>query len=97
MLIALVLLTLAVTVVILALLGLLLAGIRREDRAPELACRPPTLVTGLARRLVGLHVRRPPTPVSAYDARPNSYPAQTARAEGPATPHEVATSDRRSQ
>jgi len=68
MLIALVSLTLAVAVIILVLLGLLLTSIRREDHAPELAGRPPTLITAFTRRLCGLHVRRPTTPDPA-DAR----------------------------
>lgn len=60
MLIVLILIAVAVTLVVLVLLALLAVVIRREDRAPELAVRPPTLVKAFARRLAGLHVRRPP-------------------------------------
>ncbi len=70
MLIALVL-TLALALTILVLLGLLLVGIHREDRAPGLACRPPTLVTALTRRLVGLHVQKLSASRSARDVPPN--------------------------
>ena len=72
MLIALVSVTLAVAVIGVVLFGLLLTSIRREDHGPELACRPPTLVTALARRLCGLHVRRPVTPGPA-DARLGAF------------------------
>jgi hypothetical protein len=75
MLIALVLLTLAATLVVFMLLGLLLVGIRREDRAPELASRAPTLVTALTRHLVGLHVRRPTAAESVGEVRPRACPA----------------------
>jgi hypothetical protein len=71
MLIALALLTLTATLVILVLLGFLLVSIRREDRSPELACRPPTRVAALMRHLCGLHVRRPPTRGPADRARPD--------------------------
>jgi hypothetical protein len=50
--------TLALAFVIVAVLALLLASIRREGRSPRLACRPPTPGTALARRLCGLYVRR---------------------------------------
>ena len=72
MLIALVLITLAVTLLIVVLLVFLCAGIRTEDRGSDLGCRPPTLVTALTRRVLGLHVRRPVTPDSVGDPRPDS-------------------------
>ena len=76
MLIALAAITLAATLMILVLLSFLLISIHREDRAPELACRPPTRVTALIRHLCGLHVRSPPT----------SGPADHARQGGRLTP-----------
>jgi len=72
MLIPLALLILAVSLFILVLFSLLLVSIRREDRGPELACRPPTMVTALTRRLCGLHVRRRETPGPADDSRLDS-------------------------
>jgi hypothetical protein len=75
MLIALLVITVASTLVVLVLLGLLLVGIRREDRAPELASRPSTLVTALTRHLIGLHVRRPAAAGSVGEDRPKSCPA----------------------
>ena len=72
MLIAFALITLAMTLLVVVLLGFLCAGIRKEDRGSDLGCRPPTLVTALTRRVVGLHVRRPVTPGSTGDPRPDS-------------------------
>lgn len=69
--IALILVSLAVAVLVLVLLGLLAVAIRREDRAAELAGWPPTLVTGIARRMVGLHVRRPPISGAVGDVQPH--------------------------
>jgi hypothetical protein len=52
---------LAVTVIIVlvALLVLVRAGIRHQERAGCLACQPPGLSTALARRMAGLYVRDP--------------------------------------
>ncbi len=58
MLVVLGLLTLAVTLMILVLLGFVLVTIRKEDRSPELASRPPTLAAALTRHLCGLHIRK---------------------------------------
>jgi len=72
MLIALALITLAMSLLIVVLLGFLRAGIRTEDRGSDLGCRPPTLITALTRRVLGLHVRRPVTPCSIGDSCPDS-------------------------
>jgi hypothetical protein len=52
---------LAVTVVIalVALLVLVRAGIRRQERTGCLACQPPGLSAALARRMAGLYVSQP--------------------------------------
>ena len=49
------------------LLAVLRIGIRAEDEAGELPDRPPTLITGLARRLLGLHIRKTALPGPAAD------------------------------
>jgi hypothetical protein len=72
MLIALVLITLAVTLLIIVLLVFLCAGIRREEHGPELGCHSPTLLTALTRRVLGLYVRRPLGPGSTEGSRMDS-------------------------
>ena len=52
-------LVLTVIIVLVALLVLVRSGIRRQERAGCLACQPPGLSTGLARRLAGLYVSQP--------------------------------------
>jgi len=55
-------LALSVTVTCAALfivLAVLRAGIRRQERAACLTCRPPGLGTAIARRVLGLHTRTP--------------------------------------
>jgi hypothetical protein len=55
-------LTLAVIVILLALLALLVivrAGIRYQERAACLICHPPGLSTAIARRVLRLHFRAP--------------------------------------
>jgi hypothetical protein len=55
---------LALTVVFFVLFVALCLAIRREDRSPRLTPGPPTTVTAVARRVLGLTVRHPapPTP-----------------------------------
>ena len=55
-------LTLAVIVILLAMLALLVvvrAGIRRQERAACLICHPPGLTAAIARRVVRLHFKAP--------------------------------------
>ena len=59
MLTALISLVLAVSALVLILLGVVVAGIRREPPAAELSSRPPSLISAMARRLIGVYVRRP--------------------------------------
>ncbi len=40
-------------------LAVLRIGIRRLDRAASLTCQPPGLSAALARRVLGLHARKP--------------------------------------
>ena len=54
-------LVLVLAVALTVLLVVLGHSIRAEDEAGDLPTRPPTLLAGLARRLVGLHVQRPLT------------------------------------
>lgn len=52
---------------VLALLGLLVVGIRTEERQMSLTSGPRTCAASLARRLTGTSVRRPPkTPHCRY-------------------------------
>jgi hypothetical protein len=55
-------LTLAVIVMLLALLALLVimrAGIRRQERGACLICHPPTLTAAIARRMLNMNFRAP--------------------------------------
>ena len=52
-------LVLTVIIVLVALLVLVRAGIRRQERAGCLACQPPGLSAALARRMAGLYVSQP--------------------------------------
>jgi hypothetical protein len=51
-----------------ALLAILRAGIRRQERCRCLTCQPPTLAAAITRRIVGMHVQRP-LPGACHDHR----------------------------
>jgi hypothetical protein len=59
MLTALISLVFAVSGLVLILLAVVVAGIRREPPAAELNSRPPSVISAIARRLTGVYVRRP--------------------------------------
>jgi hypothetical protein len=59
MLTALISLIFAVSGLVLILLAVVVAGIRREPPAAELNSRPPSVISAIARRLTGVYVRRP--------------------------------------
>jgi hypothetical protein len=59
MLTALISLVFAVGGLVLILLAVVVAGIRRELPAAELSSRPPNVLSSMARRLIGVYVRRP--------------------------------------
>ena len=59
MLTALISLVLSVGGLVLILLTVVVAGIRREPPAAELSSRPPSVISVMARRLIGVHVRKP--------------------------------------
>lgn len=61
MLTALISLVFAVSGLVLILLAVVVAGIRREPPAAELNSRPPSAISAMARRLTGVYVRRPDT------------------------------------
>ena len=61
MLTALISLVFAVSGLVLILLAVVVAGIRREPPAAELNSRPPSVISAIARRLTGVYVRRPDT------------------------------------
>jgi hypothetical protein len=61
MLTALISLVFAVSGLVLILLAVVVAGIRREPPAAELNSRPPNVISAMARRLTGVYVRRPDT------------------------------------
>jgi hypothetical protein len=66
--------------VVLAVLAVVVAGIRQEPSAQELTRQAPGLMARFARRLAGLHVRRPDPPAASGEQR--GEPSQTAH--GPA-------------
>ena len=51
-----------VMVLVLILLAVVVAGIKQEPSAEELTSRPPSLVSALVRRLLGVYVRKPGQP-----------------------------------
>jgi len=51
-----------------ALLAIVRAGIRRQERCRCLPCQPPTLAAAITRRLVGMQVQRP-FPGACHDHR----------------------------
>ena len=70
MLTTLIVIVLAAITLVLILLAIVVAGIRREPRSEELNDVAPSPITGLVRRLTGLSVRRPtPTAVRAPEQR----------------------------
>lgn len=75
------LLVVAIAVLVVILLAVVVAGIRQELSAAELTSRAPSQIASLARRLVGVYVRRPDPTADNADAR-NACPV------GRATSHE---------
>ena len=51
-----------VMVLVLILLAVVVAGIKQEPSAEELTSRPPSVVSALVRRLLGVYVRKPDQP-----------------------------------
>jgi hypothetical protein len=52
-------LALAFGVLVLILLAIVVVGIRREPPTAELSSRPPSPISAMARRLIGVYVRKP--------------------------------------
>ncbi len=69
MLTALFLLVVAITVLVVILLAVVVAGIHREPAAAELTRRAPCRMASLARRMVGVYVRRPDPAADNADTR----------------------------
>jgi hypothetical protein len=67
---------------VLVMLALVVVGIRQEPPAQELTGQVPRLIARLARRLLGVYVRRPDPSVIADQRR--AEPSHTAH--GPARP-----------
>jgi len=67
---------------VLVVLALVVVGIRQEPPAQELTGQVPRLIPRLARRLLGVYVRRPDPPVIPGQRR--AEPSRTAH--GPARP-----------
>jgi hypothetical protein len=67
---------------VLVVLALIVVGIRQEPPAHELTAQVPRLTARLARRLLGVHVRRPDP--SGIPGRQRAEPSRTAH--GPARP-----------
>jgi hypothetical protein len=64
MLTVLVLLIASVTILVVLLLVIVVVGIRQEPPAEELSERASSLIAALVRRLLGLHVRKPHSPLN---------------------------------
>jgi hypothetical protein len=60
-------LTMAAFVLALVLLGIVVAGIRRESCTARMSSRPPSMLAGLVRRLLGVGVRRPTPPAASVE------------------------------
>jgi hypothetical protein len=69
------------TGLVLAVLAVVVAGIRQEPPAQELTRQPPRLMASLTRRLLGVYVRSPDPSVITGQQR-----AEPGRAPGPARP-----------
>jgi hypothetical protein len=80
MLTALIVIVIVTSALVLALLAVVVAGIRREPPSAELSSRAPSLMAGLARRMVGVYVRRPDP--SADADRPDTCLAGHAAGHG---------------
>jgi hypothetical protein len=81
MLTALFLLVIAIAVLVAILLVVVVAGIHREPSAAELTSRAPSQMASLARRLVGVYIRRP-------DPTADNAESRDACPVGHATSHE---------
>ena len=68
---------------VIALLAILRAGIRRQEHTGCLTCRPASLNTAIARRVLGLYARKPGTtdacirPAGKSDAPPDGTSPST--------------------
>ena len=62
-------LVLAISGLVLILLAVVVAGIRREPPAAELSSRPPNLISAITRRLIGVCVRKPETAIDDADSQ----------------------------
>jgi hypothetical protein len=82
MLTALISLVFAISGLVLILLGVVVAGIRREPRAAELSTRPPSLISAIARRLIGVCVCKPDTATDDADTQRDACLAGHGDGEG---------------
>lgn len=57
---------------VLVVLALVVVGIRQEPSAQELTTQAPSLIARVARRLIGVHVRRPDPSLIPDRARHNA-------------------------
>jgi hypothetical protein len=69
MLTALFLLVVVITVLVVVLLAVVVAGIHREPSTTELTNRASSQIASLARRLIGVYVRRPDSTADNADTR----------------------------
>lgn len=69
MLTALISLVFAVSGLVLILLAVVVAGIRREPPAAELSSSPQGVISAMARRLTGVYVRKPDPATDDADSR----------------------------
>lgn len=66
---ALIILVVAVSGLVLILLGVVVVGIRREPPSAELSSCPPSLISAITRRLIGVCVRKPDTTTDNADSQ----------------------------
>lgn len=65
-----------------ALLAIVRAGIRRQERCRCLTCQPPTLAAAITRRIVGMQVQRP-LPGACHDHRSHEPDCESLLIPGP--------------
>ncbi len=82
MLTALIFLVFAVSGLVLILLAVVVASIRREPSAAELSSRPPSLISAITRRLIGVYVRKPDMATNDADSQRDACLAGQGDGEG---------------
>jgi len=82
MLTALIFLVIITSVLVLVLLAVVAVGIHSEPPSSELSTGAPSLSAGLARRMVGLYIRRPDPPTESVGTRDTCLTGHATSREG---------------